>query len=74
MLPRPITPLHREEESIQERARRINKLWRENIFISCWSSAEHESYALWKIFCGSCAPRRLSKSWPTPFRAGFDSS
>ncbi len=55
ILRRPITPLHREEEeeeTIQERARRINKVWRETTFISCWSSADHESYALWKIFCG----------------------
>jgi hypothetical protein len=36
-----------------ERAVRINKLWRETTYISCWSSADHESYALWKLFCGS---------------------
>jgi hypothetical protein len=41
------------EEDIMDRAVRINKLWRESTFISCWSSAEHESYALWKLFCGS---------------------
>jgi hypothetical protein len=52
------------EENIIDRAVRINKLWRESTFISCWSSAEHESYALWKLFCGStdgvaiCVPLR----------------
>ena len=55
ILRRPITPLHaiEPEEPIRDRAVRINKLWRETTFISCWSSAEHESYALWKLFCGS---------------------
>jgi hypothetical protein len=41
------------EEPIIERAIRINKQWRETTFISCWSSADHESYALWILFCGS---------------------
>src|ERR1700730_10528003 len=44
ILRRPITPLDSKvpEESIIERAIRINKLWRETTFINCWSSAEHE--------------------------------
>jgi hypothetical protein len=52
---RPLRHLHstEPEEPIIERAIRINKLWRETTFISCWSSADHESYALWKLFCGS---------------------
>jgi hypothetical protein len=55
ILRRPITPLGPKtpEEPIRERAIRINKEWRETTFISCWSSADHESYALWKLFCGS---------------------
>jgi hypothetical protein len=55
ILRRPIRPLGTitPEEPIRERAKRINKLWRETTYISCWASAEHESYALWKIFCQS---------------------
>jgi hypothetical protein len=49
---RPIRPLDstKPEEPIMDRARRINNWWRETTFISCWSSAEHESYALWAPF------------------------
>ncbi len=69
ILRRPIRPLHstEPEEPIMDRAVRINKLWRETTFINCWSSAEHESYALWKLFCGSsdgvaiCVPTRSLK-------------
>jgi hypothetical protein len=55
ILRRPIRPLDSKEpeEPIRERARRINKLWRETTYISCWSSADHESYALWRVFCSS---------------------
>jgi hypothetical protein len=55
ILRRPIRPLgdSEPEEPILDRAVRINKLWRETTFINCWSSAEHESFALWKLFCGS---------------------
>jgi hypothetical protein len=51
--PIPSLPTRQSEETAMERATRINKIWRETTFISCWSSAEHESYALWKLFCGS---------------------
>jgi hypothetical protein len=55
ILRRPIQPMAGSvpEEPVLERARRINRQWRETTFISCWSSSDHESYALWKIFCGS---------------------
>lgn len=55
ILRRPIKPLGTitPEEPIRDRARRINKLWRETTYISCWSSADHESYALWRVFCSS---------------------
>jgi hypothetical protein len=55
ILRRPISPMPsiKPEEHILDRAQRINREWRESTFISCWSSADHESYALWKIFCGS---------------------
>src|ERR1700722_10916388 len=66
ILRRPIRPLDSiaPDEPILDRAVRINKLWRETTFINCWSRAEHESYALWKLFCGSndgvaiCVPTR----------------
>jgi len=69
ILRRPIRPFDTEvtEEPIMDRAIRISKLWRETTFINCWSSAEHESYALWKLFCGSsdgvaiCVPLRRLK-------------
>ncbi len=50
----PIRPLGsgQPNESALERAQRINKHWRETTFISCWSSADHESHALWRLFCG----------------------
>lgn len=55
ILRRPIPSLDsvEPEEPILDRAKRINKYWRETTYISCWSSADHESYALWRIFCGS---------------------
>ena len=51
---RPIRPLGstKPEEPIFDRARRIIKHWRETTYVSCWSSAEHKSYALWRLFCG----------------------
>ena len=50
----PITPIgEKRRETAIQRAERINKLWRQNTFISCWSASEHESHALWRIYCGS---------------------
>jgi len=40
-------------ESARERSERIIKLWRRSAFVSCWSSSEHESHALWRIYCRS---------------------
>jgi hypothetical protein len=36
-----------------ERSERIIKLWRRSAFVNCWSSSEHESHALWRIYCRS---------------------
>jgi hypothetical protein len=50
----PITPIgEKRRETAIQRAERINKLWRQNIFISCWSASEDESHALWRIYCRS---------------------
>jgi hypothetical protein len=40
-------------ESAEERSARIIKLWRRSTFVNCWSTAEHESHALWRIYCKS---------------------
>lgn len=34
-----------------QRSERIIKMWRQQTFINCWSSSDHESHALWKIYC-----------------------
>jgi hypothetical protein len=50
----PITPIgEKRRETAIQRAERINKLWRQNTFISCWSASEGESHALWRIYCRS---------------------
>ena len=39
-------------ESAIDRATRITTLWRQTTFVNCWSASDHESHALWRIFCG----------------------
>jgi hypothetical protein len=39
-------------ESAMARAERINAQWRENTYVNCWCASEHESHALWRIYCG----------------------
>lgn len=51
--PIPKLPLTGKPESAMERAKRIIAVWRKNTFVSCWSASEHESHALWSIYCGS---------------------
>jgi hypothetical protein len=52
----PIDPLPsrggRRETAIQ-RSERIIRTWRRETFVSCWSASEHESHALWRIYCRS---------------------
>lgn len=43
----------KRHESAQERSARIIKLWRRTTFVNCWSTSEHESHALWRIYCRS---------------------
>jgi hypothetical protein len=40
-------------ETAMERARRIIPLWRRQLFVNCWSNSDHESHALWRVYCGS---------------------
>lgn len=36
-----------------ERLRRIIPEWRKTTFVNCWCAFEHESHALWRIYCGA---------------------
>ena len=40
-------------ETAMERAKRIIPLWRRKMFVNCWSNSDHESHALWRVYCGS---------------------
>jgi hypothetical protein len=40
-------------ETAERRIARIMPRWRRSTFISCWSKLEHESHALWRIYCKS---------------------
>lgn len=50
----PITTLPLPEkmpETAMQRSERIIKAWRRQTFVCCWSASEHESHALWRIYC-----------------------
>ena len=51
----PIQPIDdpRPRETAQQRIARIMPLWRRSTFANCWSKSEHESHALWRIYCDS---------------------
>ncbi len=38
-------------ESAMQRSARIIRLWRWHTFVNCWSVSNHESHALWRIYC-----------------------
>ncbi len=40
-------------ESAMERVRRIIPKWRQTTFVNCWCASEHESHALWRVYCGA---------------------
>lgn len=42
-----------ETESAIERSSRIIEKWRKTTFVNCWCASDHESHALWRIYCGS---------------------
>lgn len=48
----PMTPIGEPlRESAMERSERIIKGWRRKTYASCWSASEHESHALWRVYC-----------------------
>lgn len=48
----PITPIGESpKESAVERAKKIINYWRKKTFINCWNISDHESNALWQIYC-----------------------
>jgi len=49
----PFPPRGVRPESAIQRSERIIRMWRRHTFISCWSASEHESHALWRIYCRS---------------------
>ena len=51
----PITPISEgaTRETAIKRSERIIRMWRRQTFVSCWSASEHESHALWRIYCRS---------------------
>jgi hypothetical protein len=51
--PIPKFPLREVPEGGFERARRIESLWRRTTFVNCWNASNHESHALWRIYCGA---------------------
>lgn len=40
-------------ETAMQRSKRIINMWRQQTFINCWSALDHESHALWRIYCPS---------------------
>jgi hypothetical protein len=47
-------PLTAEKrETAMQRSERIIRTWRQQTFINCWSASDHESHALWRIYCES---------------------
>ena len=52
--PPPALPLgDQPTETAMERAMRIIPQWRKTTFVNCWRASEHESHALWRIYCGA---------------------
>jgi hypothetical protein len=51
-------------ESADQRSARIIKLWRHTTFVNCWSTSEHESHALWRIYCKSTEGVTLQTTLP----------
>jgi len=49
----PIAPIGQEHRKTnEEHAAGVYEHWRTTTFISCWCASEHESHALWRVFCG----------------------
>lgn len=62
--PPPQLPLNGEpHETPMERAMRIIPQWRKTTFVNCWRASEHESHALWRIYCGASEGIALETSY-----------
>ena len=49
----PISPIGTERRQTDEQhAAGVYEHWRISTFISCWCASDHESHALWRVFCG----------------------
>lgn len=46
-------PQDEPSETALERAERITRWHRARTFVNCWSASDHESHALWRIYCPS---------------------
>ena len=51
--PDPFPPRGAKRETPIQRSERIIRSWRRHTFVSCRSASEHESHALWRIYCRS---------------------
>lgn len=40
-------------EAASARTERIVDEWKKSTYVSCWRVSDHESHALWKLYCGS---------------------
>jgi hypothetical protein len=49
--PHPLSAAPRE--TAMERVRRIIPIWRQMTYVNCWCAFEHESHALWRVYCGA---------------------
>ena len=47
-------PTQYTAEEVRQRAARIIDKLRTTTFVNCWTASEHESHALWRIYCPSC--------------------
>ncbi len=51
----PMSPIGEPmRETALQRSERIINAWRRKTFINCWSASDHESHALWRIYCQTC--------------------
>jgi hypothetical protein len=51
------------QETPLGRINRITELWRTTTFISCWCANNHESHALWRVFCGPKEGITIQTTW-----------
>jgi len=51
------------QEPALTRINRITDLWRRTTFINCWCANNHESHALWRVFCGPKEGVTIQTTW-----------